>query len=134
MKIICAGVGFGSGTETGIELKLLPLQWVPDGRRLITGAVSGEFTLWNGLTFNFESILQVTTRVFEVVLLQKAGWELASFPGPFSSSSLGLGTRLGGSLRTGCVIVYTLVSLPFLHRATTVLYAAWNGVTMAHGW
>jgi WD40 repeat protein len=34
------------------------LQWTPDGRRLITGASSGEFTLWNGLTFNFETILQ----------------------------------------------------------------------------
>jgi polyadenylation factor subunit 2 len=35
------------------------IQWTPDGRRLITGASSGEFTLWNGLTFNFETILQV---------------------------------------------------------------------------
>ena len=34
-------------------------QWTPEGRRLITGASSGEFTLWNGLTFNFETILQV---------------------------------------------------------------------------
>jgi hypothetical protein len=34
-------------------------KWTPDGRRLITGASSGEFTLWNGLTFNFETILQV---------------------------------------------------------------------------
>ncbi|XP_054929493.1 pre-mRNA 3' end processing protein WDR33 isoform X3 [Dermacentor andersoni] len=32
--------------------------WTPEGRRLITGASSGEFTLWNGLTFNFETILQ----------------------------------------------------------------------------
>lgn len=32
--------------------------WTPDGRRLITGLQSGEFTLWNGLTFNFEMILQ----------------------------------------------------------------------------
>ncbi|PAA69418.1 hypothetical protein BOX15_Mlig018914g1 [Macrostomum lignano] len=32
--------------------------WTPEGRRLITGAASGEFTLWNGLTFNFETILQ----------------------------------------------------------------------------
>eukprot|EP00300_Choanocystis_sp_HF-7_P006838 c14935_g1_i2.p1 GENE.c14935_g1_i2~~c14935_g1_i2.p1 ORF type:complete len:553 (+),score=83.03 c14935_g1_i2:36-1661(+) len=30
----------------------------PEARRLITGAASGEFTLWNGLTFNFETILQ----------------------------------------------------------------------------
>jgi hypothetical protein len=27
---------------------------------LTAGASSGEFTLWNGLTFNFETILQVT--------------------------------------------------------------------------
>lgn len=26
----------------------------------MTGSTSGEFTLWNGLTFNFESILQVS--------------------------------------------------------------------------
>ncbi|THD22650.1 Pre-mRNA 3' end processing protein WDR33 [Fasciola hepatica] len=36
----------------------LVFQWTPEGRRLITGAYSGEFTLWNGLTFNFETILQ----------------------------------------------------------------------------
>ncbi|KAI9207852.1 WD40-repeat-containing domain protein [Polychytrium aggregatum] len=34
------------------------VRWTPEGRRLITGASSGEFTLWNGLTFNFETILQ----------------------------------------------------------------------------
>ncbi|RKP14263.1 WD40-repeat-containing domain protein [Piptocephalis cylindrospora] len=34
------------------------VRWTPDGRRLITGSTSGEFTLWNGLTFNFETILQ----------------------------------------------------------------------------
>ncbi|KAG0083131.1 hypothetical protein BGZ93_003388 [Podila epicladia] len=32
--------------------------WTPEGRRLVTGSSSGEFTLWNGLTFNFETILQ----------------------------------------------------------------------------
>lgn len=32
--------------------------WTPDGRRLLTGSMSGEFTLWNGMTFNFESIMQ----------------------------------------------------------------------------
>ncbi|XP_048258673.1 pre-mRNA 3' end processing protein WDR33-like [Haliotis rufescens] len=32
--------------------------WTPEGRRLVTGASSGEFTLWNGLAFNFETILQ----------------------------------------------------------------------------
>ncbi|KAJ8908193.1 hypothetical protein NDN08_008287 [Rhodosorus marinus] len=33
-------------------------RWTPEGKRLITGASTGEFTLWNGLTFNFETILQ----------------------------------------------------------------------------
>ncbi|KMZ61211.1 putative WD-repeat protein [Zostera marina] len=32
--------------------------WFPTGRRLITGSQSGEFTLWNGQSFNFEMILQ----------------------------------------------------------------------------
>ncbi|CAK4076297.1 unnamed protein product [Aphanomyces euteiches] len=32
--------------------------WTPEGRRLITGNSVGEFTLWNGLAFNFETILQ----------------------------------------------------------------------------
>lgn len=40
-------------------LLCVSVQWTPEGRRLVTGASSGEFTLWNGLTFNFETILQV---------------------------------------------------------------------------
>ena len=32
--------------------------WTPEGRQVLTGSTSGEFTLWNGLTFNFETILQ----------------------------------------------------------------------------
>ncbi|KAK4022428.1 hypothetical protein OUZ56_007894 [Daphnia magna] len=41
-----------------IRCPVFCLTWTPEGRRLITGASSGEFTLWNGLTFNFETILQ----------------------------------------------------------------------------
>jgi polyadenylation factor subunit 2 len=32
--------------------------WTPEGRRLLTGASTGEFTLWNGMAFNFETIQQ----------------------------------------------------------------------------
>lgn len=35
-------------------------RWSPDGRRVMTGASTGEITLWNGTSFNFETILQVT--------------------------------------------------------------------------
>ena len=34
------------------------VRWLPEARRLLTGSTSGEFTLWNGLMFNFETILQ----------------------------------------------------------------------------
>ncbi|KAI3876860.1 hypothetical protein MKW92_035909 [Papaver armeniacum] len=33
--------------------------WTPTGRRLITGSQSGEFTLWDGQSFNFQLVLQV---------------------------------------------------------------------------
>lgn len=34
------------------------VKWTPDGRRMMTGTSTGEFTLWNGFSFNFETILQ----------------------------------------------------------------------------
>ena len=41
-----------------VKCPINTLLWTPDGRCLITGAASGEFTIWNGLTFNFETIMQ----------------------------------------------------------------------------
>ena len=38
------------------------VRWTPEGRRLLTGSSSGEFTLWNGMGFNFETIMQVSDR------------------------------------------------------------------------
>lgn len=34
------------------------LKWTPEGRRLVVATYSGEFSLWNGSSFNFESIMQ----------------------------------------------------------------------------
>lgn len=34
------------------------VKWTPEGRRLVVAAYSGEFTIWNGMTFNFETIMQ----------------------------------------------------------------------------
>ncbi|KAM3073723.1 pre-mRNA cleavage and polyadenylation factor (CPF) complex subunit [Clarireedia jacksonii] len=34
------------------------VKWTPEGRRLLTASSSGEFTLWNGAGFNFETIMQ----------------------------------------------------------------------------
>lgn len=41
-----------------IKHPVLAIAWTPDGRRILTGSVSGEFTLWNGMSFNFETIMQ----------------------------------------------------------------------------
>lgn len=32
--------------------------WNPDGRRLLSGSCSGEITMWNGFSFNFDTIVQ----------------------------------------------------------------------------
>lgn len=40
------------------KCQILKVVWTPDGKRLITGSSTGEFTLWNGTTFNFETIMQ----------------------------------------------------------------------------
>uniref|UniRef100_A0A0K0FUE8 WD_REPEATS_REGION domain-containing protein n=1 Tax=Strongyloides venezuelensis TaxID=75913 RepID=A0A0K0FUE8_STRVS len=37
---------------------IFTIAWTPEGKRLITGGSRGEFTLWNGSAFNFETILQ----------------------------------------------------------------------------
>lgn len=34
------------------------VKWTPEGRRLVVASHSGEFTVWNGMTFNFETIMQ----------------------------------------------------------------------------
>ena len=59
------------------------LKWTPEGRRLVTGASSGEFTLWNGLTFNFETILQVSPFLFVriPVVVEQIGASDSSFGG-----------------------------------------------------
>ena len=45
-----------------IKCPVNALVWTTGGRRLITGCQSGEFTLWNGMCFNFETIIQAHQR------------------------------------------------------------------------
>lgn len=49
---------FIHGSINKIRYAVNTCVWTPDARRLITGNARGEFTLWNGLQFNFETILQ----------------------------------------------------------------------------
>ena len=41
-----------------IRTSVNKVAFMPDGRRLLTCSQNGEFTLWNGMSFNFETILQ----------------------------------------------------------------------------
>ncbi|PPQ82361.1 hypothetical protein CVT25_008322 [Psilocybe cyanescens] len=52
--------------------------WTPEARRVLTGSTSGEFTLWNGLTFNFETILQAHDSGICAMTFTHSGAYLAS--------------------------------------------------------
>ncbi|TFK96587.1 hypothetical protein BDV98DRAFT_659108 [Pterulicium gracile] len=54
------------------------VKWTPEGRRVLTGSTSGEFTLWNGLTFNFETILQAHDNAICTFTFNHSGAYLAS--------------------------------------------------------
>ena len=54
------------------------VRWTPEGKRLVTGSASGEFTLWNGLTFNFETIQQAHDAAIRTMAWNHAGsWMLS---------------------------------------------------------
>lgn len=53
-------------------------KWTPEGKRLVTGAKTGEFTLWHGLTFNFETILQAhETELRSIIWSHDENWMLS---------------------------------------------------------
>lgn len=45
-------------SSSKVKHNINTVKWTPEGRRLLVAAHSGEFTLWNGMTFNFETIMQ----------------------------------------------------------------------------
>eukprot|EP01027_Heterolobosea_sp_BB2_P011343 GEZU01016514.1.p1 GENE.GEZU01016514.1~~GEZU01016514.1.p1 ORF type:complete len:445 (-),score=71.92 GEZU01016514.1:23-1357(-) len=49
---------FAHASTNKVRCPINVVVWTPEGRRLLTGASSGEFTLWNGMAFNFETIQQ----------------------------------------------------------------------------
>ena len=43
-----------------VRASINAVTWTPEGRRCLTGTQAGEFTLWQGQHFGFETILQVS--------------------------------------------------------------------------
>lgn len=61
-----------------IKHPVLVVRWTPEGRRLLTGSMSGEFTLWNGMTFNFETIMQAHENAIRAMVYSHNGdWLLS---------------------------------------------------------
>lgn len=54
------------------------VRWTPEGRRLLTGSTSGEFTLWNGMGFNFETIMQAHENAIRAATYSHSGDWLVS--------------------------------------------------------
>jgi len=57
------------------------LGWARDGRRAITGNQNGEFTLWNGLGFNFEGLIAAHTQPVRALAWSRSGTTLLSGDG-----------------------------------------------------
>lgn len=54
------------------------VKWTPEGRRLLVASHSGEFTIWNGMTFNFETIMQAhDLGVFALQYTHNGDWLLS---------------------------------------------------------
>ncbi|RWS15326.1 Csa-G protein beta 2-like protein [Dinothrombium tinctorium] len=68
----CITTKFVRTSTNKMRCPIFCVLWTPEGRRLVTGASSGEFTLWNGLTFNFETILQAHDSAVRVMVWSRS--------------------------------------------------------------
>ncbi|KIO28139.1 hypothetical protein M407DRAFT_22615 [Tulasnella calospora MUT 4182] len=69
---------FVHSSTNKIKYPVNVVTWTPEARRILTGSASGEFTLWNGLTFNFETILQAHDSTIRAIRFNHSGTFLAS--------------------------------------------------------
>lgn len=67
-------------TAVNVKAKtpIYQVAWTPDGRRVVSASQSGEFTLWSGTAFHFESIIQAHECAVRCVKWSHSGnWMLA---------------------------------------------------------
>ncbi|EGN96295.1 hypothetical protein SERLA73DRAFT_112525 [Serpula lacrymans var. lacrymans S7.3] len=75
---LCTKFVHTSTNKIRCPVNVVTASWTPEGRRVLTGSTSGEFTLWNGLTFNFETILQAHDTAIRAFAFTHSGAYLAS--------------------------------------------------------
>lgn len=73
-----AATSFASQAPSKTRSSVNALCWTPDGRRCLSGTHMGEFTLWDGVSFQFESILQAHEAPLRALCYTHAGSFLVS--------------------------------------------------------
>ncbi|KAL0207633.1 hypothetical protein P9112_012261 [Eukaryota sp. TZLM1-RC] len=63
------------------RVPIYSVTYTPDARRIFTGTYQGEITLWNGVQFNFETILTAHSAVIHTLTWSKDGVFLISGDG-----------------------------------------------------
>ncbi|KAF7634762.1 hypothetical protein Mgra_00005796 [Meloidogyne graminicola] len=79
LPVDCVLTKFVRSAMNKVKCPVYSLCWTPEGKRLITGASSGEFTLWNGTAFNFETILQILNTLSEDFYSYTSGERVVKF-------------------------------------------------------
>jgi polyadenylation factor subunit 2 len=69
---------FAHASTNKVRCPIYVVCWTPEGRRMITGAKTGEFTLWNGMAFNFETIQQAHSYAVRSMVWSHNGRFMAS--------------------------------------------------------
>ncbi|PAV74439.1 hypothetical protein WR25_02429 [Diploscapter pachys] len=78
VPVDCILAKFVRAAMNKVKCPVYSLCWSPEGKRLITGASTGEFTLWNGTAFNFETILQAHDEAIRAMTWSHDGQWLVS--------------------------------------------------------
>ena len=73
-----ATTAFVHASVNKVRTAIYCAKWTIQGKRIVTGGSSGEFTLWNGTTFNFETILQAhDTSVRSMTWSNNGNWMIS---------------------------------------------------------
>jgi len=75
-RLVCATVAHQSLNK--VRFPVNALAWARDGRRAVTANQNGEFTLWNGVAFNFEGLIAAHNSAVRSLAWSRSGATLLS--------------------------------------------------------
>ncbi|CCC69435.1 hypothetical protein NCAS_0C04450 [Naumovozyma castellii] len=72
-RIINLACKFTHLSSNKVKHVIPAITWTPEGRRLVVATYNGEFSLWNGTSFNFESLMQAHDSAVSCIQYSHAG-------------------------------------------------------------